>query len=198
MIPRWEALLAIHEAFPDQPFVVTLGGTIRELLAVVGRQPNHLYSLDAMGQTLPVGLGLAIGLRDDGRYERVVVLEGDGSLLMGFSALATVGHLRERARKLVLVVLDNGVYLATGGQPTASSSVDLAAAARACGWADARDISPENAGELQEALGWVAGTAGPLLLRIRVGTQVPPKAGAFFLEDPALLGRQFQDWLAGS
>lgn len=197
MIQRSEALGAIHQTFPDQPFVVTLGGTIRELLAVVGRQPNHLYSLDAMGQTLPIGLGLALGLRDDERHSRVVVLEGDGSLLMGFSALPTVGSLRHEAHKLVLIVLDNGVYLATGGQPTASASVDLVAAAQACGWAGARDISPESAEALEEPLEWAAKTPGPLLLRIRVGTRAPDGATSYFLEDPVILGRQFQDWLTG-
>ena len=72
------------------------------------------------------------------------MIEGDGSLLMGFSALATVGHLKPR--NLVLVVLDNGVYLATGGQPTAARDTDFAGVARACGWADARDVdsTPED------------------------------------------------------
>ena len=91
---RPDALRLIDAAFPDQPLVLTLGGTIREMLAVVGRKPNHLYSLDAMGQPLAIGLGLALGARGDARGERVVVVEGDGSLLMGFSALATVGHLQ--------------------------------------------------------------------------------------------------------
>src|SRR5437016_8748759 len=96
--------------------VLTLGGTIREMLAVVGRKPNHLYCLDAMGQPLAIGLGLAAGVEHRAHGERVVIVEGDGPLLMGFSALATVGHLKPS--NLVLLVLDNGVYLATSGQPT--------------------------------------------------------------------------------
>src|SRR5437588_12656861 len=139
--------------------VLTLGGTIREMLAVVGRKPNHLYCLDSMGQPLAIGLGLALGVS-----QRVVVVEGDGSLLMGFSALATVGHLKPR--NLVLLVLDNGVYLATGGQPTAAADINLAAVARDCGWAGGRDIdsTPEA---LDEALNWAAATDGPLLLRLK-------------------------------
>src|ERR687883_1664853 len=101
-LPRPDALRLVDAAFPDQPVVLTLGGTIREMLATVGRKPNHLYSLDAMGQTLPIGLGLALGIADDPRLSKLVVVEGDGSLLMGFSALATVGHLRPG--KLGLVV----------------------------------------------------------------------------------------------
>ncbi|MBV9174165.1 MAG: phosphonopyruvate decarboxylase [Chloroflexi bacterium] len=180
----------IDSAFPSEPMVLTLGGTIREMLTVVGRKPNHLYSLDAMGQPLAIGLGLALGVEQRRGPGKVVVVEGDGSLLMGFSALATVGHLKPR--NLVLLVLDNGVYLATGGQPTAAHDVDFASVARACGWADARDVeSSEDA--LKDALRWAAETEGPLLMRVPVGTAQPKTD--FFLEDPVVLGREFVNWL---
>ena len=188
MLQRPEALRLIDAAFPETPLVLTLGGTIREMLSEVGQKPNHLYSLDAMGQTLPIGLGLALGIS-----ERVVLVEGDGSLLMGFSAMTTVGHLRPR--NLVVLVLDNGVYLATGGQPTAAGSVDLVRVAEACGWAGAHNVD-SNADELRQALEWAANTEGPLLLRIPVDT-VQPKTD-FFLEDPVVLGRAFIDWLCGT
>src|SRR3984893_9856519 len=120
-----------------------------------------------MGQPLAIGLGLAVGLAGRPRGEKVVVIEGDGSLLMGFSTLATVGHLKPS--NLVLVVLDNGVYLATGGQPTAARDTDFTTVARACGWADARDVesTPEA---LREALDWTLSHDGPHLLRVQVGT----------------------------
>jgi thiamine pyrophosphate-dependent acetolactate synthase large subunit-like protein len=193
MLDRPDALRLVDAAFPDQPIVLTLGGTIREMLSIVGRKPNHLYCLDAMGQPLAIGLGLAVGLTDRPHGEKVVVIEGDGSLLMGFSALATVGHLKPR--NLVLLVLDNGVYLATGGQPTAAHDTDFVGVARACGWADARDVEGSLAG-LQSALEWAAGRDGPLLLRVPVST-VQPKTG-FFLEDPVVLARAFENWLRGS
>src|SRR5207237_4490298 len=157
MLDRPEALQLIDAAFADQPLVLTLGGTIREMLAVVGRKPNHLYCLDSMGQPVPIGLGLALGTS-----QRVVVVEGDGSLLMGFSALATVGHLKPR--NLVLLVLYNGVYVATGGQPTAARDTDFVTVARACGWTGARDVESTAEG-LREALDWATGRDGPLLLR---------------------------------
>ena len=188
MLHRPDALRMIDAAFPTQPVVLTLGGTIREMLAVVGRKPNHLYCLDSMGQPLAIGLGLALGVS-----QRVVVVEGDGSLLMGFSALATVGHLKPR--NLVLLVLDNGVYLATGGQPTAARDADLVNVARACGWADARDVD-SSTDALRDALDWAAATDGPLLLRVPVGTTQPKTD--FFLEDPVVLGRAFTDWLRRS
>jgi thiamine pyrophosphate-dependent acetolactate synthase large subunit-like protein len=190
VLQRPDALRLIDAAFVDQPLVLTLGGTIREMLAVVGQKPNHLYCLDAMGQPLAIGLGLALGLDNGRNDERVVVVEGDGSLLMGFSALATVGHLKPS--NLVLVVLDNGVYLATGGQPTAARDADFVGVALACGWSAAQSVeSTDDA--LREALNWAATTAGPILLRVRVDTAQPKTA--FFLEDPVVLGRTFTDWL---
>jgi sulfopyruvate decarboxylase subunit beta len=185
MLERPEALRLIDAAFSEQPIVLTLGGTIREMLAMVGQKPNHLYSLDAMGQTLAIGLGIALGVEP-----RVIVVEGDGSLLMGFSALATVGHLRPR--NLVTLVLDNGVYLATGGQPTSARDVDLVQVALGCGWAAARDVE-SNADALCAALQWAAISDGPLLLRVPVDT-VQPKTD-FFLEDPVILAHAFFEWL---
>ncbi len=185
LLERPEALQLIDAAFPDSAMVLTLGGTIREMLAVVGRKPNHLYCLDSMGQPLAIGLGLALGVS-----ERVVVIEGDGSVLMGFSGLSTVGHLKPA--NLLVLVLDNGVYLATGGQPTAARDTDLVAVARACGWAAARDVESSSE-SLREALEWAAVTEGPLLLRVPVGTEQPKTD--FFLEDPVVLGRTFTDWL---
>jgi thiamine pyrophosphate-dependent acetolactate synthase large subunit-like protein len=190
VLDRPEALRLIDAAFSTQPIVLTLGGTIREMLAVVGRKPNHLYCLDSMGQPLAIGLGLAVGLADRPHGERVVIVEGDGSLLMGFSSLTTVGHLKPR--NLVCVVLDNGVYLATGGQPTAARDTNFSAVARACGWANGRDVesTPEA---LREALAATLASDGPHLLRVHV-TTVQPKTD-FFLEDPVILARTFEDWL---
>ena len=187
---RPDVLRVVDEVFHDQPVVLTIGGAIREMLALVGRKPNHLYSLDAMGQTVAIGLGLALGLEEESRHAKVVVVEGDGSLLMGFSVLATVGALKPS--KLVVAVVDNGVYLATGGQPTAASSADFVQVALDCGWASARDVSSDLAA-VRDALNWARATTGPILLRMRVGAEQPKTD--YFLEDPVLLARQFEAWL---
>src|SRR4051794_9928393 len=139
MMNRPDALRVVDEVFAADPVVLTLGGTIREMLAVAGRKPNHLYVLDAMGLPAAIGLGGALGIADNARHESLLIVEGDGSVLMGFSALSTIGYLKPK--KLVLLILDNGVYLATGGQPTAAAATDFAGVARACGWAAARDVA---------------------------------------------------------
>jgi sulfopyruvate decarboxylase subunit beta len=162
------------------------------MLTVVGRKPNHLVNLDAMGQTVSLGLGIALGLRARPQAEKTVVIEGDGSLIMGMSVMSTIGHLGPE--NLVVLVLDNGVYLATGGQPTASSSLDMCALALACGWRNARTVLKRE--ELLAGLRWAAAEPGPTLLHVNVSTE--QIATDFFLEDPVILARDFRDWLHDS
>lgn len=189
LMHRPDALKIVDELFANDPVILTLGGTIREMLAVAGRKPNHLYILDAMGFPAAIGLGVALG-GADGPHAKTLVVEGDGSTLMGFSALATIGHLQPE--KLVLLIFDNGVYLATGGQPTAAASIDFAGVARACGWARAEDVA-SNPNVLRAALIAARAEPGPTLLRMRVDTATIPTD--FFLEDPVLLGAEFTSWL---
>jgi thiamine pyrophosphate-dependent acetolactate synthase large subunit-like protein len=190
MLQRTDGLKLIADRFPDQPIILTLGGTVREMIAVAGRRANHLPILDAMGQPAAIGLGVALGLENQDRFKRVVVVEGDGSLLMGLSSIATIGHLRPKS--LLVVIFDNGVYLATGGQPTATTNLDYGNVALACGWAAARDVDSDEAA-LEEALAWSDGIDGPVMLRVKVGTEAPRTD--FFLEDPVILAREFSDWL---
>jgi thiamine pyrophosphate-dependent acetolactate synthase large subunit-like protein len=188
-LDRADVLRSIDAAAPDSPMVLSLGGIAREMLAVAGRKGNHFISLDAMGQTVPVALGLALGLEHRTKVGKVIAIEGDGSLLMGLSVMSTVGHLKPG--RLVVYVLDNGVYLATGGQPTASADIDFAAVAVACGWRGARDV--RTADELTAATAWALTAEGPVLVRVRISTaQLPAE---YFLEDPAILAEDFRRWL---
>ena len=184
---RWDALAVIADAFPREPIVVTLGGTTREL-AAMRRSPSHLYVLDSMGLPPAIGLGLALGL-EGSRFEKVVVLEGDGSLLMGFSTLPTIALTRPE--KLVLIVLDNAAYSATGNQPTASTVVDFCATAVACGM-QAREV--DDLDGLRAALDWARATPGPLMIRLHTSTEAARVP--FLLEDPVLLGGAFADYVA--
>jgi thiamine pyrophosphate-dependent acetolactate synthase large subunit-like protein len=187
-LERADVLRRIDATFPDNPVVLTLGGTVREMIAVAGRRPNHLPNLDAMGHTIGVALGLALGL-DGSAGDRVVAIEGDGSLLMGLSVVSTVGY--RKPENLVVFVLDNGVYLATGGQPTASADIDMVAMALACGWSAGRDVRTED--ELTAALEWTRDVPGPVLVRVYIGTA--QLKTDYFLEDPAVLAEDFRRWL---
>ena len=81
-LERADVLRHIDAATIESPVVLSLGGISREMLAVAGRKGNHFISLDAMGQIIPVALGLALGLEWQGNEGRVVAIEGDGSILM--------------------------------------------------------------------------------------------------------------------
>jgi thiamine pyrophosphate-dependent acetolactate synthase large subunit-like protein len=182
---RSEALEAIKDLVHDELVVTTAGGATVEWHAIHPSDGN--LQAKTLGLCSSIGLGLALGL-EHSKFEKLVVVEGDGSLLMGFSALSTIGRLGPR--KLLLIVLDNGTYAATGGQPTGADKTDFAAVARACGF-DGRDV--DGADALERGLEAARRVPGPLLLRVRIGPQ-NLKTG-YFLEDPVVLCHAFAEFL---
>jgi thiamine pyrophosphate-dependent acetolactate synthase large subunit-like protein len=109
-------------------------------VAACGDHAKNFYIWSGLGSTPSVGLGLALAQPD----KRVVVVTGDGDVLMALGSLSTIGV--KQPKNLVIVCLDNGHYSASGMQPTATKAgVDLAAAARAC------KLRVEMAGELASA-----------------------------------------------
>ena len=187
-LTRLASLRAISATYPTEPYVIACGTMVREML-LVGRRDNHLYVLDSMGLPPAIGLGLCLGLGHS-QQGKVLVIEGDGGLLMGLSTLATIGLIQPA--QLLLVVLDNGAYAATGGQPTAAPAVDFCAAADSCGFRSTWSVSDEH--QLQATLADSQRAPGPALLHIRIGPQNAP--APYFLPDPVELTLAFQRSLA--
>jgi phosphonopyruvate decarboxylase len=132
---RREALAAVIAATgPDDAVIATTGYTGRELFALDDR-PNHLYMVGSMGCASSIGLGLALAQPD----RRVIVLDGDGALLMRLGAVATIGY--ERPSNLVHILFDNEMHESTGGQSTVAHSMDAAGIAASCGYPDVRRVS---------------------------------------------------------
>ena len=142
---RLEATRLIVGLAGGAPIVASLGHPAYDLFAA-GDRPEHFYTWGSMGLASSIGLGLALARPD----LRVIVLDGDGSLLMNLGSLATIGLLRPA--NLVVVVMDNEEYATTGGQPTPTAhGADLDAAARAMGIAATATV--RTADELSGAMG---------------------------------------------
>lgn len=147
-----QRLEAIRAVYPEceRCVVVTIMGAVAAELQSLGHKPNFFYLQHAMGLASSLGLGIALS-----RPElRVIVLDGDGSLLMNLGGLTTLA--RYRPRNLIHVVFDNESLLSVGGFPTATSTgSDLAAIASAAGvprTATVRTLE-EFRREFDEALG---------------------------------------------
>jgi sulfopyruvate decarboxylase subunit beta len=126
-VKRLEAMRAVYPEL-ERSIVVTIMGAVAAELQSLGHRPGFFYLQHAMGLASSVGLGVALA-----RPELpVVVLDGDGSLLMNLGGLTTLA--RYRPRNLVHVVFDNESLLSVGGFPTATSTgSNLAAIAQGAG-----------------------------------------------------------------
>jgi sulfopyruvate decarboxylase subunit beta len=137
---RVRCLEMIHAELEDR-LVVTIMGACAQELYDLGHRESFFYLQHAMGLASSIGLGLAAHLPD----ERVVVLDGDGSVLMNLGTFATLA--RYRPANLIHVVFDNGSLLSTGGyeSQTATGVTDLAAIARGAGIEHVADVDDEMA-----------------------------------------------------
>ena len=128
MIDRTEASKYLVSKLTDELVVTSLGNEKYDLRSS-GERNRNFYNWNAMGMASSMGLGMAMARPD----LRVIVYDGDGSLLMNLGSLATIA-LRE-PRNLIHIVWDNRSYAMTGGQPTATAyRTDLAAIARGAGY----------------------------------------------------------------
>jgi sulfopyruvate decarboxylase subunit beta len=127
-VKRAECIAMLYPELDDK-LVVTIMGACAQELYDLGHKDNFFYLQHAMGLASSIGLGLAIHLP----RERIVVLDGDGSVLMNLGTLATIA--RYRPRNLVHIIFDNGSLLSTGGfdSHTTAGTTDLAAMARGAG-----------------------------------------------------------------
>ena len=124
---RLDALRALYPEL-ERSVVVTIMGAVAAELQSIGHQPNFFYLMHAMGLASSVGLGIALSRPDT----PVVVLDGDGSVLMNLGGLTTLA--RYRPRNLVHVIFDNESLLSVGGFPTATATgSDLAEIAKGAG-----------------------------------------------------------------
>ena len=124
---RVDCLRSIYPEL-EKSLVVTIMGAVAAELQSLGHRANFFYLQHAMGLASSTGLGLALCMPE----QKVIVLDGDGSLLMNLGSLSTMA--RYRPRNFVHIVFDNESLLSVGGFPTATGTgTDLEGIARAAG-----------------------------------------------------------------
>ena len=166
-LDRRAAMRVLLDGRGDLLLVTGLGSTTYDAAAVADDERNF-YLWGAMGAAAMVGLGLAIARPD----RRVLVVTGDGEMLMGLGALATVGV--QRPPNLAIVVFDNGRYAETGMQPShTDAGVSLVGVARSCGIDAVFDITDDTG--LREFAARLPGLDRTHFARAAIHAAAPPR-----------------------
>lgn len=162
---RLDGTRLIASLLRDDDVVVAALGNATFDLYVAADRPLNYYMWGGMGLAADVGLGLALTCPD----RRVIVLDGDGAVFMNPNALVAIGA--HRPPNLLHVTWDNGIYQTTGGQETASKTVDLAALARASGIE--RSFLARTLEDLRAAVSPFFSEGGPVFVRAVVSAEGP-------------------------
>ena len=164
--PLVEFLLAER---PDNLLVVTGLGSSTWDVTAAGDNPRNFCFIGAMGQAAPFALGLAKAQPD----KRVLLITGDGEMLMGLGALATIAN--ESPTNLAMLILDNGAYVETGGQATATAGrTDLELVAQGAGFSNVRTVRDES--ELEELRQLAYTAPGPFFADVKIVAEALPLA----------------------
>ena len=185
-LDRREIIKSILDKRGDALVVTGLGSSCYD--CGVHDHPNTFYLWGAMGAAAMVGLGLALAQPS----RRVIVVTGDGEMLMGLGSLATIGA--KQPQNLSIVVIDNELYAETGMQPThTAKGVSLSGMAKAATFAYAETIYSDA--DFGRGLAALYDTAGPVLLAVKVTNKRYPMS--IRLRDGAHIKNRFRENLLG-
>lgn len=180
-MPLIEALRTLYAVRGDTDVVVATMGAAREWMKLGTHPLDFIYAPSAMGEAPALGLGIA--LAQPGK--RVIVLNGDGCLLMNLGSLVTI--TAEAPPNFVLITIDNSVYEVTGQQWTAAAAqgrrgtapVDFCQIAHGCGFTSV--FAFDRLEDWQQKIESVLGSPGPVFIQLKVepvpGGEVPRSPG---------------------
>jgi sulfopyruvate decarboxylase subunit beta len=179
---RADAVARVADRIGSDALIVACNGMIGRELYAHRDAPSQFYMIGSMGLASSIGLGLALVKPD----RRVVVLDGDGNLLMGLGALASIAATAPP--NFYHVVFDNAAHGSTGNQRTISDRVPLDEVARAAGYR--RTARVGDAAQLGRVLGGAWFDApGPSMLLITVDRQNVAGIGRVEPEPPEIAAR---------
>ena len=185
MLNRREVVKQVLENRPANLFAVSGLGSPTWDVAAAGNHKNDFQFIGAMGQAGPFALGLALVQPK----KRIVLITGDGELLMALGPLATIGN--QATENLMILVLDNGAYLETGGQPTATAgNTDLSQVAKACGFKTTTQFSEES--DMPSLIDYIHNESGPGLAVAKINSDKPPLKFPFSFDGVTAINR-FQE-----
>ncbi len=185
MINRLEATRYLVQQLSDEPVIGSCGNPKFDLFIAAGDRKANFYMWNSMGMASSIGLGLAMARPD----KRVIVLDGDGAILMNLNSLTTAAS--KAPSNLTHIIWDNGQYQITGGQPThTSGKADLESIARGAGFHKVATVDTISA--FKEALSQVLSKPGPWILVAKTDSAGapgrPPKS-------PVYIKNQFMEAL---
>lgn len=188
-LTRTAAVAELVDAPERYLIVAGLGAAAFDAARLTGDGDN-LFAIDgAMGGAVSAGLGLALAQPD----RAVLVVTGDGELLMNLGALATVAL--QAPANLSILCIDNGVWQLTGAQPThTSSGTDLTAVAAACGFG--RAVTVATTDDIAAGRAALAQEDELSFVRLELGAETPEPFP--FERDGTVIRRRFRDALAGA
>jgi sulfopyruvate decarboxylase subunit beta len=156
---RFDATKLVLSHAGDSPVVGNLGPTSDELYHA-GHRDRNFYTYGNMGLCSSIALGMALSTGD-----KVISLDGDGSLLMNLGTIATIG--REQPRNLIVVVWDNEQWGQTGHQPShTATNTDLAEVAQSCGISQTATVGDLE--ELEAAFTTALAEEGPWFIVAKI------------------------------
>ena len=164
MMKRYDAIKRIVESTDDEFIISNIGFPSRELFGIKDRK-NTFYMSGSMGMATPIGLGLSLALEQNQDDRKVIVIDGDGSLLMNFGELVTV--YAQNPSNLIIALIDNEAYGSTGSQETYASKVNLSNIAKSIGFNEVYYIDAKNSVDDIDMQDYV-NKKGPVFLHIKV------------------------------
>lgn len=185
---RFESIKIIREAFGNDDAIIATTGKIGRELFTLGDTENQLYVVGSMG----CAAGIGFGIQHVRPNQLVIVLDGDGAVLMKMGTLATIGN--NAPARFIHIILDNEAYESTGGQRSVSPTVDFCPIAAACGYKKCYRVDTHN--DLIHAIHAVKEKPGPSLIHVKVSSSSDSSLGRPTLK-PFQVKERFMRFLAG-
>jgi phosphonopyruvate decarboxylase len=167
MINRLKATRYLVEQLSDEPIIASCGNPKFDLFTAAEKRKANFYMWNSMGMASSIGLGLAVARPD----RKVIVLDGDGAILMNLNSLTT--EASKAPANLVHIIWDNAQYQITGGQPThTDGKADIEAIARGAGFKLALTVSTFAA--FKKVLSKILFQPGPWILVAKTDSSDAP------------------------